>query len=54
MGLLGWAIAAFIVAIIAGVFGFGNIARGAAGIGRVLFGVFLVLAVIFLVMQLVS
>jgi uncharacterized membrane protein YtjA (UPF0391 family) len=44
--MLRWALAFFIVAIIAGVFGFAGIADSAAGIGRVLFFVFVVLAVV--------
>lgn len=41
-----WAIAFFILAIIAAVFGFGGIAAGAAGIGKILFVGFLILAVV--------
>lgn len=47
--MLRWAILFFIVAIIAGVFGFGGIAAAATDIARVLFGVFLVLFLIALV-----
>lgn len=46
MGLLGWAIVALVVALIAGLLGFGGIARGAATIARVLFGLFLLTALI--------
>jgi len=41
--MLGWALTFFIIAIIAAVFGFGNIAAGATAIAQVLFFVFLVL-----------
>lgn len=41
--MLRWSIAFFIVAIIAAIFGFTQIAAGAAGIARILFAVFLVL-----------
>lgn len=51
--MLGWAIAFFIVAVIAGVFGFGNIAEGAAGIAKVLFFLFVVLFVLSLVFNVV-
>jgi len=52
--LLQWALIAFVVAIIAGLFGFTGVAQGAASIGRVLFGLFLVVAVIFLVLALLG
>lgn len=51
--MLGWALAFFIVAIIAALFGFGGIAAGAATIAKILFIGFLVLAAITLVMYLV-
>ena len=44
--MLGWALTFFIIAIIAAVFGFTNIAAGAASIAQVLFFVFLVLFVV--------
>ena len=46
----GW----IIVAIIAGLFGFTGVASGAASIGRVLFGLFLVVAAVFLVLALLG
>ena len=54
MDLLQWALIAFVVAIVAGLFGFTGVASGAAAIGRVLFGLFLVVAVIFLVLALLG
>ena len=54
MDLLQWALIAFVVAIVAGLFGFTGVASGAASIGRVLFGLFLVVAVIFLVLALLG
>ncbi|MFG0291905.1 MAG: DUF1328 domain-containing protein [Phycisphaerales bacterium JB065] len=48
--MLGWAASFFIIAIIAAIFGFGNIAGGAMGIAQVLFFIFLVLFVISLIM----
>lgn len=44
--MLGWALAFFILAIIAGAFGFGGIAGASAGIAQILFFVFLALLVI--------
>lgn len=51
--MLYWALVFFIVAIIAAIFGFGNIAAGAATIAQVLFFLFLVLFVIALIMGLI-
>jgi uncharacterized membrane protein YtjA (UPF0391 family) len=42
--MLNWALAFFVVAIIAGVFGFGGIAAEATGVAKILFFVFLILA----------
>jgi len=42
--MLRWAAIFFVIAIIAAVFGFGGIAHDAAGISKILFIVFLVLA----------
>lgn len=50
--MLSWALAFFIIAIIAAVFGFGGIAAGAAGIAKVLFFLFLVLFAVSLVLGL--
>jgi uncharacterized membrane protein YtjA (UPF0391 family) len=41
--MLRWALAFFVIAIIAAVFGFGGIALAAAGIAKILFFIFLVL-----------
>lgn len=54
MDLLQWALIAFIVAIVSGLFGFTGVAQGAASVGRVLFGLFLVVAAIFLVLALLG
>jgi uncharacterized membrane protein YtjA (UPF0391 family) len=54
MDLLQWALIAFVVAIVAGLFGFTGVAQGAASVGRVLFGLFLVIAVVFLVLALLG
>ncbi|MFG0325680.1 MAG: DUF1328 domain-containing protein [Phycisphaerales bacterium JB037] len=47
--MLGWAITFLIIALIAALFGFGNIAAGAVGIAKILFFVFIVLFVIALI-----
>ena len=47
--MLSWALAFFIVAIVAAVFGFGGIAAGAAGIAKFLFVLFLAAFVIALI-----
>ena len=48
--MLGWALTFLVVALIAGVLGFGVVAGTAASIAKVLFFVFLVLFIIGLVM----
>lgn len=50
MDLLWWAIIAFVIAIIAGALGFTGVARGAATISKILFGIFLVIALIIVVL----
>jgi uncharacterized membrane protein YtjA (UPF0391 family) len=52
MGLLRWALAFFIIAIIAAVFGFTGIAAGAEDIARFLFFLFLAVVVLFVVLAL--
>jgi uncharacterized membrane protein YtjA (UPF0391 family) len=54
MDLLGWALVAFVIALIAGAFGFTGVATGAASVGRLLFGLFLIVAVVFLVLALLG
>jgi uncharacterized membrane protein YtjA (UPF0391 family) len=41
--MLQWALAFFIIAVVAAIFGFGGIAVAAAGVAKLLFFVFLVL-----------
>jgi uncharacterized membrane protein YtjA (UPF0391 family) len=48
--MLYWAIVFFVVAIIAAIFGFGGVTAGAAGIAKLLFIGFLILAVVALIM----
>lgn len=49
--MLQWALIFFILAIIAGAFGFGTIAGAAAGIAQILFFVFLILLLVSLVVN---
>ena len=50
--MLYWAVVFFIIAILAGIFGFGGIAAGAETIAKVLFFLFLVIFILSLVMGL--
>lgn len=47
--MLNWAVTFLIIALVAGVFGFGNIAGTSVEIAKILFGVFLVLFVVSLI-----
>jgi uncharacterized membrane protein YtjA (UPF0391 family) len=47
--MLRWALAFFIVALVAALFGFGGIALAAAGIAKILFFIFLILFLVALV-----
>jgi uncharacterized membrane protein YtjA (UPF0391 family) len=51
--MLYWAAVFFVVAIVAAIFGFGGIAAGASSIAQVLFGLFLLVAVVSLILGLV-
>lgn len=50
MDLLWWAVIALVVALVAGGLGFTGVARGAATISRILFGIFIVIAIILFIM----
>ncbi len=52
MDILGWAILALVISLIAGALGFTGIARGAGTIAKILFGIFLVIAVILFILLL--
>jgi uncharacterized membrane protein YtjA (UPF0391 family) len=54
MDLLQWALIAFGIAIVAGLLGFTGMAQGAASVGRILVGLFLLVAVVFLVLALLG
>ena len=49
MKLLKWALIAFVISIIAGGLGFTGIASGARSISRLLFGVFLAIAILIVI-----
>lgn len=48
MKLLRWALIAFVISLIAGALGFTGIASGARSISKILFGVFLAIAIVIL------
>ncbi|MEX1108161.1 MAG: DUF1328 domain-containing protein [Dongiaceae bacterium] len=52
--MLYWALLFFIVAIVAGAFGFGRISEAATGIAKILFLIFIVLFAISLIFYLVG
>ncbi|AWV90869.1 DUF1328 domain-containing protein [Bradymonas sediminis] len=52
--MLGWALTFFVIAIIAGIFGFGGIVQGATSIAMILFWVFVALFVISLIAGVVT
>jgi len=52
--MLYWAAVFFVIAIVAAIFGFGNIAGGAGTIAKVLFFIFLILFVVSIVSGLLT
>jgi uncharacterized membrane protein YtjA (UPF0391 family) len=50
MDLLSWAIIALVISVIAGGLGFSGVAAGAATISKVLFGIFLIIALVIFVL----
>ena len=52
--MLKWAAIFLVIALIAALFGFTDIAAGAAAIAKVLFGIFLVIFLVFLVLGLMA
>jgi uncharacterized membrane protein YtjA (UPF0391 family) len=52
--MLRWAVIFFIIAIIAGIFGFGGIASESAGIAKILFTIFLIIFVVTLILGLAA
>lgn len=51
--MLRWALIFLVVAIVAAIFGFGGIAAGATEIAKILFWIFIIIAVVGFVMHLV-
>lgn len=51
--MLRWALIFFVIAVIAAIFGFGGIASGAVAIAKILFYLFLVVAVAMLIAGLI-
>jgi len=54
MSLLKWALVFLVLAGIAALFGFGNLAQGFADIAKVLFGIFLVIMLVLFVLGLTA
>lgn len=54
MGLLGWSLIFFLVALVAALFGFTGIASGAVSIARVLFVLFLFVFLVLFAIELLS
>jgi len=52
--MLKWALIFLVISLIAGFFGFTNVAAGARTIARVLFGIALIIFLIFLIMALLA
>jgi len=50
--MLRWALIFFVLALVAALFGFGGIAAGAAGVAKILFFAFLILAAVSVVANL--
>ena len=50
MNLLWWAFVALIISMVAGLLGFGGIAGAAAGVAKILFGVFLIAFLVILIL----
>ena len=54
MSLLGWAFIFLVVALVSALFGFTGIAAGAVSIARVLFGLFLLIFAVLLILSLLG
>lgn len=52
--MLQWTLIFLVVALVAGLLGFGGLASASAGIARILFGLFLILFIASLIMQLIG
>jgi uncharacterized membrane protein YtjA (UPF0391 family) len=54
LSMLHYAIVFFVIALVAAIFGFGGIAAGAVGIAKILFYIFVIMAVVTFVMSLIK
>ncbi|WP_019904307.1 DUF1328 domain-containing protein [Methylobacterium sp. 77] len=54
MTLLKWALICFVISLLAGGLGFTGIASGARSLSRILFGVFLVIAIVIVVLAIAA
>lgn len=52
--MLTWAIIAFVVALVAGALGFSGVAAAATTVAKVLFGLFLVIAIALFVLSMIA
>ena len=52
--MLKWALFFFVISIVAGLFGFTGISQGTADIAKILFGLFIVICLVFLVLGLLA
>jgi uncharacterized membrane protein YtjA (UPF0391 family) len=54
MGLLKWALIALVISLLAGAFGYTNLARGVASVAKLLFFIFLVLFIVILILAILG
>jgi uncharacterized membrane protein YtjA (UPF0391 family) len=54
MGLLEWALICLLISLVAGAFGYTDLARGAAQISKILFFLFLVLFIVILILAITA
>jgi uncharacterized membrane protein YtjA (UPF0391 family) len=54
MGLLKWALICLLISLVAGAFGYTDLARGAAQISKILFFLFLVLFIVILILAITA
>ncbi len=52
--MLKWALIFFVISLIAGALGFTGVARGASRIAKILFGIFLLIFVVLLILALIA
>jgi uncharacterized membrane protein YtjA (UPF0391 family) len=54
MSFLWWALVSFVVAAVGGILGFTNVASGASKVGRVLFGTFVLITVVIILLSVIG